>query len=186
MRTRSAAVAAALSIVLVGGQQAVAIAAPYPPPSSGSGTANPSRVKQGGCTNFSGDGFAADAQVAVYDDESRYGTAAADKKGGFKAKVCFANDADIGDHVVSGRGANAKTSPNDADQRVVSAVVTVVGMRESDPHGNDKVHGKKAASTSRTDAGSPFVLAAAGLLLLPFVTGLLLLLEQRHRRRRAS
>jgi hypothetical protein len=182
MNRQSAAAAVLLAVGLLVGPHAAALAAPYPPPATGSGSAAPSRVKQGKCTTFSGDGFTVAARVEIYDDQAHYGTTSAGNKGEFKSRVCFANDAKIGDHVLSAHGANAKTLPNDPDERVVTATVTVVGVRESDP----ELDSNNAASTSGTDVLSPFGLAVAGLLLLPFVTGVLLLLEQRHRRRRRA
>jgi hypothetical protein len=182
MRRRTALSGAVLAALLVGGAGSTASAAPYPPPATGQGKAAPSRVKQGHCTTFSGDGFAAGAQVNVFDDDRHYGITSADDKGGFMSRVCFANDARVGDHVLAARGPNAQTLPSDPADREVTATVTVVGVEESS--GPDDVDSANAASS--TPLRSPFALAAFGLLLLPVLSGVLLVLERRHRRRRRA
>jgi hypothetical protein len=180
---RGKALAGALiALLLAAGTGADALAAPYPPPATGEGKAAPSRVKQGHCTTFTGDGFAAAAQVDIFDDNRHYGITSADDTGAFKSRVCFANDARVGDHVLAARGRNAQTVPTDPADREVTAKVTVVGVEESS--GPDDVDSANAASS--TALQSPFALAALGLLLLPLLSGVLLVLERRHRRRRRS
>ena len=177
VRRRTAAAAALLAVLLAG---SAASAAPYPPPATGQGKASPSRVKQGHCTSFSGDGFATPATIEIYDDSTHYGTTTSDDKGGFSSRVCFDTDARVGDHVLAARGPNAQTVPTDPADREVTANVTVVGVEQS----SNGVDSSNAAST--TPLASPFSLAVLGLLLLPLLSGLLLVLERRHRRRRRA
>lgn len=181
MTRRRAAAGAVLAVLLVGGlDTGTAVAAPYPPPATGAGKVAPERVKQGKCTSFSGDGFVAGSQLEIYDGAKRYGTTGAGRRGEFLSRVCFAHDAEAGQHVLRADGDNAKTLPTDPDQREVTATVTVVGVEQTDP----ELDNNNAASTTRTDLVSPFSLAALALLLLPAGSGLLLLLERRHRRTR--
>jgi hypothetical protein len=183
VKRRHAAAGAVLAVLLVGGlDTSAAVAAPYPPPATGAGKAAPERVKQGKCTTFSGDGFAASSRIEVFDGQTRYGTTTSGKNGDFLSRVCFANDAEVGQHVLRADGANAKTLPTEPDQREVTATVTVVGVEQTDP----QLDSNNAASTTGTDVVSPFTLAALGLLLLPAFSGLLLLFERRHRRRRRA
>lgn len=177
MRRRTAAAGAVLAVLLAG---SAASAAPYPPPATGQGKAAPSRVKQGHCTSFSGDGFATAATLQIYDDSTHYGTTTSDDKGGFSSRVCFATDARVGDHVLAARGPNAQSTPADPADREVTANVTVVGVEQSS--NADGVDSNNAAST--TPLTSTFSLAVLGLLLLPLLSGVLLVLERRHRRRR--
>ena len=176
---------AVLAALLVGSLGSSALAAPYPPPATGQGKAAPSRVKQGHCTSFSGDGFATPANIEIYDDNTHYGTTTSDDKGGFASRVCFATDARVGDHVLAARGPNAQTVPTDPADREVTANVTVVGVEQSSSADDvDSNNSSNAAST--TPLASPFSLAVLGLLLLPLLSGLLLVLERRHRRRRRA
>src|SRR3954451_5853045 len=121
MIRRSMVVSGALLLLLVGGMGSVAeAAAPYPPPANGQGKAAPDRVKQGHCTTFTGDGFQADAQLEIYDDSAHYGTTTSDAKGTFSSRVCFANDARVGDHTLSADGPNDATMPGDPAERQVT------------------------------------------------------------------
>ena len=168
--------------------------APYPPPSDGQGSANPSRVKQGNCTTFSGDGFAASTLITMTDDDRAAGTTSADKKGRFSAPVCFARDARVGQHVLRGWGRSGSTAADAPAEHRVSAVVTVTGVEQSGGNGNGNGNGKREASSfdAQPAAGvrelalTPFGVAVLGLLLMPLVSGVLLVLDSRHRRRRTS
>lgn len=105
----------------------VALAAgPYPPPSSGSASVNPSRIKAGQCTSFSGDGLAAGVPVAVRDDASAAGSTTADKRGAFRLRLCFGTDARTGQHVISGSGQSPEGTP-----LTVSAVLTITGVEQT-------------------------------------------------------
>jgi hypothetical protein len=171
----------ALAVLALSGiGTAASAAAPYPPPATGEGKASPSRVKQGHCTRFSGDGFLAGTTIEIFDDQTRYGNTTADNKGGFAAEVCFAGDARVGDHVLSAVGANNATMPGDPATRRVTATVTVVGVEQSS---GGSVQANSVASTTTTLV-SPFSMSTLALLLLAPLTGLLLLIERRHRRRR--
>lgn len=179
MRPRTAIAGITFGVVLMSGIGA-ASAAPYPPPATGEGKASPSRVKQGHCTNFSGDGFLPGSQVEIFDDATRYGNTTADNSGGFGSRVCFAGDARVGSHVLSARGLNNAVTPDDPAAREVTAEVTVVGVEQTSSA--QDVDTNEAAST--TALVSPFSVAVFGLLLLPLLSGVLLVLERRHSRRR--
>ncbi|TAL22103.1 MAG: hypothetical protein EPN99_06435 [Frankiales bacterium] len=172
---------AALTAVAVLGATAAA-AAPYPPPSNGEGKAAPSRVKQGHCTNFSGDGFAVGADITITDDDRKVGMTQTDDKGRFSSRICFATDARVGQHVLRGTGRSAATSG--PEQHRVTAIVTVTGVEESG-------RGSDPETTPAASVGdlvtTPFGLSLLLLLVLPLISGPLLVLDRRHRaRRRAS
>jgi hypothetical protein len=182
MRRRTAWAGAVLAVLLVGGAGSSALAAPYPPPATGEGKAAPSRIKQGHCTHFSGDGFATASRVQIWDDTTFYGNTTSGDSGEFVSRVCLKADARVGDHVLAARGPNAQLLPTDPADREVTATVTVVGVEQSaDP---DDIDVDKSAST--TTVQSRFAYATVGLLLLPLLSGVLLVLERRHRRRRRS
>jgi len=101
-------------------------AGPYPPPSSGSASVNPSRIKAGQCTTFSGDGFAPGASVVVRDDGVPAGSATAGRNGAFRLRLCYGTDARTGQHVISGTG---RTPEGPA--QTVSAVLTITGVEQS-------------------------------------------------------
>jgi hypothetical protein len=167
-------------LVLSGFGTAASAAAPYPPPATGAGKASPSRVKQGHCTKFTGDGFAASSTIDIFDDQTRYGNTTSDSSGAITVRVCFAGDARVGDHVLRADGPNNATLPSDPQTREVTATVTVVGVEESSSP--DDVDANNAASTSKLV--SPFSLSMLGLLVLVPLSGLSLLIERRASRRR--
>jgi hypothetical protein len=103
-----------------------AAAGPYPPPSTGSATVHPSRIKAGQCTTFTGDGFATGTAVAVADDGAPAGTARADRNGAARLRLCFGTDARTGQHVISGTGATPAGSA-----QTVSAVLTITGVEQT-------------------------------------------------------
>lgn len=183
MRRRRTLCGATLAVLLAGAVGTGAAADTYPPPAAGAGKAAPTRVKQGHCTHFSGDGFANNTMITVYDDEKRYGNTSSGDQGEFVSRVCFKADARVGNHVLAARGANGQTLPSDPAQREVTAAVTVVGAEQSASADEDVDSANAASTTSLTE---PFPLAAAGLLLVPVISGLLLLFERRHRRRRRA
>ena len=185
-RSQALITTAAVLLLTVGTGSVAAAAAPYPPPATGSGKVAPSRVKQGHCTTFSGDGFAGGSSLRISDDGTFYGTTSTSTKGDFSAPVCFANDAKIGDHVLSAEGPNAQVAPSDPADRVVTATVTVTGVEQSGNGNGKPVKSNRAGNETSTDVVSPFTGAALALLLVPGITGVLLMLERRHRRRRRS
>lgn len=170
--------------------------APYPPPSEGQGSAQPARVKQGHCTDFSGEGFAVDADIRLTDDSRFAGSTQADKQGRFRSRICFANDARVGQHVLRGSGAAAAPGPQQPAQHRVTAVVTVTGVEQSGGSGgggHERGKGNDAAADDvqpaavvRDLAVTPFGIALLLLLLTPLVSGVLLVRDRRHRRRRTA
>lgn len=124
MLTRRALVLGTTLLALVSG--AATAAGPYPPPSSGSASVNPSRIKPGQCTTFSGNGMAPGAAVEVADDGIPAGSATATQGGTFKLRLCYGTDARTGQHVISGTG----RSP-EGPLRTVSAVLTITGVEQS-------------------------------------------------------
>ena len=157
-----------------------AAAAPYPPPSNGEGKASPSRVKQGNCTTFSGDGFQAGTDITITDDDRKVGMTRTDDKGRFSSRICFATDAKVGQHVLRGTGLSAATSGPEYHR--VTAVVTVTGVEE---RGGGSPQTTPAAGVSDL-VTSPFGLALLLLLAVPLISGPLLLMERRHRARRRT
>jgi hypothetical protein len=142
-------------------------------------------VKQGHCTHFRGDGFAAGTQLKVYDNDRAAGITTASSDGEFTVRHCFANDAQVGQHVLKAAGANAQTMPSDPSSREVTATVTVTGVEETAAADDTDVNDAQPAASS-TSLVSPFSLGVLGLLLMPLLSGLLLLFERRHRRRRRA
>lgn len=97
---------------------------PYPPPSSGSGRVDPSRIRLGECAVFSGDGFMPGGAVAVEDNGSSAGGAIADPEGRFSKRLCYGTDDKPGRHVLTGTG-----SASAGGSLSVSAVLIVEGGR---------------------------------------------------------
>lgn len=123
----------------------VAVAAgPYPPPSSGSASVNPSRIKAGQCTNFTGTGFASGASVDIRDDgtPAATATATANRSGAARTRLCFGTDARTGQHLISGTGITPEGPP-----RTVSAVLTITGVEQSGG-------GSSAGSSTGTTPGT--------------------------------
>lgn len=147
MLTRRALVLGAALLALSTG---VATAAgPYPPPSTGSASVNPSRIKPGQCTTFSGNGMAPGAPVDVRDDGTAAGSTTASKAGSFRLRLCYGTDARTGQHVISGTG----RSP-EGPLRTVSAVLTITGVEQSaGSPGGTSSGAASGASTGGTSTG---------------------------------
>lgn len=131
MPSRRALAPGVVLLLLLGLSGPALAAGPYPPPSAGSASVTPSRIKAGQCTTFSGDGFAAGAAVAVADDGVSAGSTAADRRGAFRLRLCYGTSARTGQHVISGSGQSPR-----ATAMTVSAVLTITGVEQSGGTGN--------------------------------------------------
>lgn len=190
MRYRRGILAVATALALTSGTAAVA--APYPPPSDGQGTVDPSRIKAGQCTTFSGNGFLPETTISYSDNGAARDTSSAGLDGSFSHKMCFPDSTKPGKHVLRATGTGSDASP-----RTVSGDLTVQGVSQT--HGsnsNSSGSGKAQTSLPAADAGSTSTRNAAfsgtplltgGLLVLILVGGLawtLVVSEVRHRRQR--
>lgn len=144
LRLMSAAVAG-LALLGTGVAQA---AGPYPPPSKGTGHVNPSRIKVGECTVFSGDGFAPLSSVAVSDNGSARGSARADSSGAFSIRLCYTTNDTRGRHDLAGSGTGSDLSP-----LTVTAVLIVEGVRQS-PGNHSTVPGGQPATGPGSAGGT--------------------------------
>jgi hypothetical protein len=158
MNARRAALLAAAVVALMPVGVAAA-AGPYPPPSSGSASVNPSRIKPGQCTNFSGDGFAPDTALSIADNDVPKTTTTSDKNGKFKIRMCYSTDASKGEHELSATGTGSQGDP-----LRVSAILTITGGEQSNPstNGSQDVSapgssstGSSSAAGGSTSAGAP-------------------------------
>jgi hypothetical protein len=159
----------------------VASADPYPLPTTGIGTVDRSIVHPGECVIFSGDGFKPGAAITIRDDGHDVGQTTADPHGRFRYKVCFSSDAHLGPHVLTASG----TGANGAG-RVVSAIVTLVGITDERPVVTDPAP-VSGDSGGGSGGGLPFTGAdIVQLVLLGVVLTALgaFLLARDNRRRR--
>lgn len=182
----------------------------YPPdPNNGAGHVDKSRVAPGECVTFSGNGFRPSSTILVDENGNLAGTAKANNKGEFSKQVCFASDAEPGQHELHGTGPDkggdcgngnhamtAKATP----QRTVTATVYVLGVGqvaipgvngENREDGSGTPGGTGGTVTSpRGTGGLPFTgditfaETLAGLVLL--LGGTAVLIAARPRRRRSS
>lgn len=186
MRYRRGILAVVTALALTSGT--AALAAPYPPPSDGQGTVDPSRIKAGECTTFSGNGFLPETTISYSDNDAPRDTSRAGLDGTFSHKMCFSNSTKPGKHVLRATGTG-----NDTNPRTVSAVLTVQGVSQS--HGNNN-NGNAQRSLPAADSGSTNARNAAftgtplltGSLLVVILVGglawMLVVSEVRHRRQR--
>ena len=137
----------ALTFVL-GVALAPAAAAQYPPTSS-TGRVTAGRIQPGGCVTFSGDGFAAAADVAISDNGTSVGSTNASDTGSFSAEVC---PTVLGVHLLRGVGTGAN-----GEERTVTAEVTVVAALSAT--GASNVRESVAAGAGLVLVGSGIVFA---------------------------
>lgn len=181
----------------------LALAGPYPPPSEGKGTIEPSRIRPGECAVFSGDGFAPRTAITVTDNDAAAGSTHSNADGAFAKRLCFGADATRGRHTLRGTGDAAPaaaqalgllrlSSAAAADRRTVTAVLTITGVAQSHQTSGG-VSGGAVTSLPRTDdglSGLPFTglpalaLSLAGTLLVAVGSFVLLATERRARRSR--
>ena len=111
--------------VALGATPALA-AGPYPPPSQGTGTVEPSHIKIGECATFSGDGFAPLTSIAVGDNGADAGTTTTDVNGQFSKQLCYPSGSKKGRHDLTGTGSGSQ-----GDTLTVTAVLIVEGASQS-------------------------------------------------------
>ncbi|HUR13617.1 MAG TPA: hypothetical protein VM097_03900 [Mycobacteriales bacterium] len=171
-------------LALLGGPAALA-AGPYPPPSSGSGQVDPSRIRHGECATFTGDGFTPGEPITITDNGTPIGTVVADSQGRFSYRYCPTSSARPGRHVLGARGS--------VSGMYVTAVVIITGVKQSasQPAAAQGTNGGGAgAGVGRgllAFTGLPaLVIAVAGTVLVLLGSLLLLLADRRYSRRRRS
>ncbi|HVF04200.1 MAG TPA: hypothetical protein VNA20_05115 [Frankiaceae bacterium] len=180
MKLRSAL--GTLVLVLTLGGTVPAAQAQYPPTVS-AGRVSRSEVKQCQCTMFTGDGFAPNSSVAIYDRgpdgvEEFLGTATTDNRGTFRFKACFDENDDQGSHTLIGRGTGVDGRPREVRATVDledSACVAKGDGPDGNGNGNgpdtDVGAGRDNRGNGLPRTGAEYVLPGLLLGFLLVVTG---------------
>jgi hypothetical protein len=211
MRFRRAVACALLCLPVL---TVTAHAEDYPPPTTGAGHADPARVRPGGCTTFSGDGFAPAATLGITDNGDSRGTTTSDPQGQFSTQLCFGSGTKPGKHTLAATGRDGSSSGGSAlrrqaatappRERTVTAVVIVEGVSQNSPEpsnagdveGGGGLPDELGSTTPSTAAigqghiaftGLPaLAMTMLGLALVAIGSLLLLVADRRYRKRRRA
>lgn len=126
-----------------------------------------SRVCQGECVVFSGDGFRANSTVTITDNGRVVATVRTNAAGRFTYQLCFDDDAAVGRHEIRGTGVNPQ-----GGARVVRAFVDVCAKSKSG-----------AGGKGLTRTGTDVLLPALGMGFLLVLIGAVALFLARRRHR---
>jgi hypothetical protein len=146
---------------------------------------DPSRIKAGECTDFSGDGFRPLATITVSDDGFGRGTTQADATGSFTDHLCFDTSTKPGKHQLRASG-----QATDFSLYAVNADLIVQGVSQSHGNGNGSSAKRLPAadappSNNAAFSGEPALAGGAVVLLLGGgLAWTLVVSELRHRRKR--
>lgn len=146
-------------------------AGPYPPPSSGSGSVDPSRISRGQCAVFSGNGFSPGETIRISDDGVAIGVTTATADGRFQYRYCPSDEARLGRHVLKAEGLLSGL--------VVTATVVITGISQSRPQpggqpgadGQPGLDGQPGVVTSPAAVSGPPDVRGSGPGDVPDVSG---------------
>jgi LPXTG-motif cell wall-anchored protein len=159
--------------LLLGSVFASAASAQYPP-TVGAGRVSRSQLMQCQCTLFTGGGFQPGSAVTIVDQypdgtEHVVATVVADKKGDFKRKVCFDQNAPQGQHTLIARGVDANGGAHE-DRATVTVKGSICFRRGDEVHGDrfqreDPPGGAGGLPRTGTDLILPGLLVGTALVV---------------------